>query len=444
MKLRRSTKFWIDVALTVSALSFLAGCAHHVARNDFGSSGSDTGELGVVRRILREVPLIDGHNDVPWQYRTRVQNHLGELDLATDLSKLERPMHTDIARLRKGGLGAQFWSVYVPASMRGGEGVRAVAEQIDVVHRMVARYPETFELALTARDIVRIHRHGKIASLIGMEGGHSIGNSLAVLRRFYAGGARYMTLTHSRNVDWADSCTDEPEHGGLTEFGREVVREMNRLGMFVDLSHVAPDTMRDVLDVAAAPVIFSHSSALSIHDHPRNVPDDVLRRMADNGGVVMVTFVPGFISPRIGEHAAQRRTELARLRALHPDSSDRVGEEMAAWSESHPAPRATLSDVADHIDHIAATAGIDHVGIGSDFDGITTTPDGLGDVSQYPALFVELLRRGHSETDLKKIAGLNLLRAFRAMERVADRLQSERGPSEARIEDFDAAPPAAP
>jgi membrane dipeptidase len=312
-----------------------------------------------------------------------------------------------------------------------------VFAQIDFVHRMAAKYSDAFEIALTADDIERIHRSGKIASLIGMEGGHSIESSLAVLRMTHAAGARYMTLTHSRNAEWADSGTDAPKFDGLSPFGREVVREMNRLGMLVDLSHTSPKTMHDSLDLAEAPVIFSHSSARGKTAHPRNVPDDVLRRLPENGGVVMVTFVPAFVNETVRAHAAARAAELGRLNSMRPDAPEAVAAGMSAWDAANPLPSATLADVADHIDHIKSVAGIDHVGIGADFDGITTVPVGLEDVSKYPDLFVELMRRGYSIDDLKKIAGLNVLRAMRAAEAAAARIQRERPASDARIEEMD-------
>ena len=390
-----------------------------------------------VERILREVPLIDGHNDLPWQYRERVKNHLGQIDLRQDQSRLARPLHTDIPRLRRGGLGAQFWSVYVPVSLKGADAVQATLQQIDVVHRLNALYPDTFALALTADDVVRIHRNGRIASLIGMEGGHSINNSLAALRVFYRAGARYMTLTHSENVDWADSATDDPKLGGLSEFGKAVIGEMNRLGMLVDLSHVSPATMHDVLDVAAAPVIFSHSSARAVTGHQRNVPDDVLQRMKTNGGVVMVTFVPSFVSEKVRLHGAAREAEQARLKALHSGEPEQVKTGLAAWDAAHPRPRATVADVADHIEHVIRVAGEDHVGIGGDLDGISTTPVGLESVADYPNLFIELLRRGHSEARLKKLAGTNVLRVMRAAEATAARLQKERPEADVLIEEVD-------
>ncbi|HUP50219.1 MAG TPA: dipeptidase [Thermoanaerobaculia bacterium] len=378
-------------------------------------------ELARVQRILREVPLIDGHNDLPWQYQKKVGNRLAEIDLRSEQPSL----HTDIPRLRRGGAGAIYWSVYVSADLKGAEAVKAVLEQIDVVHRLAAIYPDTFEMARTADDVVRIHKRGKIASLIGVEGGHSIGESLAVLRQVHLLGAGYMTLTHSDNAAWADSATDDPVHNGLAPFGRLVVREMNRLGMLVDLSHVAPKTMHDVLDVTAAPVIFSHSSARALNGHPRNVPDDVLRRMKENGGVVMVTFVPSFINERLRQHGAARAAEQARLEALHRGQPEVVKERMAEWSAANPAPRATLGDAADHIEHVIRIAGPDHVGIGSDFDGIESVPLGLEDVSTFPALLAELARRGHSDDQLRKLVGLNVLRVMRQAEAVAARLQKE-------------------
>lgn len=387
-----------------------------------------------VARILREVPLIDGHNDLPWQYRERVANRVSAIDIRHDQSGIEKPLHTDIPRLRKGMVGGQFWSVYVPTSLKGAEAVQATFEQIDVVRQLEQRYPDTFEPALTADDVVRIHRRGKVASMIGVEGGHSINDSLGVLRQLYEAGARYMTLTHSETTGWADSATDAPKHDGLNPFGQEVIREMNRLGMLVDLSHVSPAAMHDALDTTAAPVIFSHSSALALDGHPRNVPDDVLERVRTNGGVVMVTFVPSFVSESLRIHLANREAEEARLGSLHPGSPEAVKKELESWDAAHPRPKATLSDVADHIEHVMKVAGEDHVGIGGDLDGIGSTPTGLQSVADYPGLFAELLRRGHSELTLKKVAGLNLLRAMREAERTAARLRKERPPSEARIE----------
>jgi membrane dipeptidase len=356
----------------------------------FGLSGCGSGaqdHLARARALLQDTPLIDGHNDYPWALR----EHNAARDLALlDISGPQPRIHTDIPRLRTGGVGGQFWSVYVPASMQGQEAIRATLEQIDIVHRMTRRYPETFGLATTADEVEGIFRDGRIASLIGLEGGHSIDSSLAVLRMFHALGARYMTLTHSVNVPWADSGTDTPAVNGLSPFGEEVVREMNRLGMLVDLSHTAPATMLAAIRVSEAPVIFSHSSARGVHDHARNVPDEVLRLLPQNGGVVMVTFVPAFLTGQ---------------------------------------PVATLADAADHMDHVRRVAGPDHVGIGGDFDGISVVPQGLEDVSTYPALIAELLRRGWPDEDVRKALGLNVLRVMRRAEAVAARLQQEREPS---------------
>jgi membrane dipeptidase len=359
------------------------------------ATAQDADLLARARALLRASPLIDGHNDFPMALQeNNAQRDLDRLDIRMPQPKL----HTDIPRLRQGGVGGQFWSVYVPATLEGGDAVRATLDQIDVVYRMVRKYPDTFELATTAADVERIFKAGRIASLIGMEGGHSIANSLATLRMFHALGARYLTLTHSANIAWADSGTDKPKLGGLSAFGEEVVREMNRLGMLVDLSHTSGDTMEDAIRVSEAPVIFSHSDARALNDHGRNVPDAVLRLLPKNGGIVMVTFVPGFL---------------------------RAGG------------KATLADAADHMDHVRKVAGPDHVGIGSDFDGIPTVPVGLEDVSKYPALVAELLRRGWPEADVNKALGLNALRVMRRAEDVAARLQKQRAPSTATIEQLD-------
>jgi membrane dipeptidase len=390
--------------------------------------------------LLRETPLVDGHNDAPWQYRRRVDNVIEELDFASDLSVLERPMQTDIGRMRAGGVGAQFWSVFIPIPEAGGRpgDARTVIEQIDLVKRLAERYPDDLEVALTADDIERIHRAGRIASLIGMEGGHSIENSLAVLRGLYDLGARYMTITHVRNLDWADAATDEPVLGGLSEFGEAVIREMNRLGMLIDLSHVSADTMRDTLDVTRAPVIFSHSSAHALCAHVRNVPDDMLERMPENGGVVMVTFLGFYVSEELRQWAERGEAERERLRQDHDDDEEALNAALAVWREANPRPKATLAQVADHIDHVRDVAGIDHVGIGSDFDGTSSLPVGLEDVSKYPDLVVELLRRGYSDEDVRKVIGGNVLRVMREVERVASRLQRAEPPGEARL-----APPGA-
>jgi membrane dipeptidase len=366
----------------------------------------------VARRVLTTTPLVDGHNDLPWAIRTHraAPRNVAAYDLRT-----RAPGHTDIPRLREGMVGIQFWSVYVPSRAVEEGAARIQLEQIDIARQIFARYPDVFEETLTADEAVRAFRAGKIASVMGMEGGHVIENSLGALRAFYDLGARYLTLTHSDNTDWADAATDLPRHNGLTAFGKEVVREMNRLGMLVDLSHVAPRTMHDAIDVAEAPVIFSHSSARAVTDHPRNVPDDVLRRMRENRGIVMITFVPAFLNSEAARHS-------------------RLAQEVQRQS---PAPRATMDDAIRHIEHVRDVAGIDHVGIGGDFDGITQVPEGLEDVSTYPALFAELSRRGWSEADLRKLAGENALRVWRQAEEVARRLQRERGPSIVTIEQLD-------
>jgi membrane dipeptidase len=377
------------------------------------------------RKLHKEVPLIDGHNDYPWELRQKAKRDFKNLDIA----KPQPSVMTDIARLRAGGVGGQFWSVYVPAELAGQAAVTATLEEIDTVHRMVRQYPETFELALTADDVERIFKSGKIASMIGMEGGHSIDDSIAALRMFYRLGARYMTLTHAKNTDWADSATDDPKFGGLSPFGEEIVREMNWLGMLVDLSHVSPDTMEDAIRVSQAPVIFSHSSARAVNDVPRNVPDTVLQLLPKNGGVVMVTFVPGFLSPKVAAWNKLQEAEQTRLTQLYPSDQAAVTRGVDAWTKANPAPRALVSDAADHIDHIRKVAGIDHIGLGGDFDGITSVPEGLEDVSKYPALTAELLRRGYTDGDIRKVLGLNVLRVMRDAEKVSKKLQTERGPS---------------
>ena len=366
------------------------------------------------RDLLRRFPLIDGHNDLPWVLRER-----GELDLAQPVAGT----HTDLPRLRAGGVGAQFWSVFVPASIAGDAAVTTVLEQIDRARGMIAAYPQALGLALTAADVERIFASGRVASLLGAEGGHAIASSLGVLRMLYALGVRYMTLTHNRNVGWADSATDQKEAGGLTDFGRDVVREMQRLGMLVDLSHVSPDTMHDALDAAAAPVIFSHSSARALCDNPRNVPDEVLARLPGNGGVCMVTFVPGFVSQECSDWLAGLKAEAAR-RGLDPRDFDQLDRLTPEWEATHPKPRAVLAQVANHIDHIRQVAGVEHVGLGGDFDGTPDVTVGLEDVSAYPALFAELLARGWTEPDCAALAGGNLLRALRAAESAAARARS--------------------
>jgi membrane dipeptidase len=385
------------------------------------------------KALHRQVPLIDGHNDFPWTLREKSQaRDLSALDIAVS----QPAIMTDIPRLRAGGVGGQFWSVYVPVSMLGDSAVTATLEQIDIVHQMVARYPGTFEMALTAADVERAFKAGHIASMIGMEGGHSINESLATLRQMYALGARYMTLTHSKNTRWADSATDKLEHHGLTKFGEAVVHEMNRLGMLVDLSHVSPETMAAALRVTKAPVIYSHSSARAVCDHPRNVPDDILKLVAANGGVVMANFYPGFVAPDAAPRALEQFAVANKLQAEHPNDPAAVKTLLEEWQKAHPMAKATLSMVADHIDHLHQVAGADHVGIGSDFDGIDVTPVGLEDVSTYPKLTAELLRRGWSDDDIKKLLGLNVLRVMKQAEAVAKSMEKET-PSVATIQGLD-------
>ena len=386
------------------------------------------GDAALVARakaLHKQVPLIDGHNDYPWELREKAQRDLDKLDI----SKPQPTIMTDIPRLRAGGVGGQFWSVYVAAD--DPRPVASTLEQIDIVHRMMRRYSETFELALTADDVERIEKKGKIASLIGMEGGHSIDSSLGALRMFHRLGARYMTLTHNVDLPWVDSNAGKSPLGGLSPFGEQVVKEMNWLGMLVDLSHTSPDTMKDAIAVSEAPIIFSHSCARAVTDHTRNVPDDVLALLPKNGGVVMVTFVPGFVSSKVSAWSRLQTAEENRLKGLTPNDPAAIKTGLDAWTKANPAPRATIADVADHVDHIRKIAGIDHIGLGGDFDGITSVVQGLEDVSTYPALTAELLRRGYKDDEIKKILGLNTLRVMRAAEKVSARLQKDRGPSPA-------------
>ena len=384
--------------------------------------------LAMAHGLLRRHPLVDGHNDLAWKIRERFGLDLRQVDLTAPVAGT----HTDLPRLRHGGVGAQFWSVYVPGRLQGEAAVTTTLEQIDLVHRMIRCYPDDLELAVTADDVESAFSRGKIASLLGTEGGHSIANSMGVLRMLHRLGIRYMTLTHNLNVPWADSATDDPVTGGLSVFGQEVVREMHRLGMLVDLSHVAASTARDVLQIAEAPVVFSHSGARAVCDHPRNVPDDVLRQLGANGGVCMVTFVPDFVSPRcrawrLGLEAEMRRRGLDRK---NPDVRAVVSGQ---YSADPPGPRATLSEVADHIDHVRAVAGVDHVGIGGDYDGADDLPDGLEDVACYPALIAELLARGWDQDECARLIGGNVLRVMREAEAVSRSLSAQRGPATASI-----------
>jgi membrane dipeptidase len=359
--------------------------------------------------------VFDGHNDFPYQCNAKSDRYFQRLDIA----RPQPTIHTDIERLRKGGVGGQFWVAYVPAeTAKTGTAVKDTLEQIDLIQRMVQRYPETFELALNADDVVRIRKAGKIASLIGVEGGHSIDNSLAVLRAYHKLGVRYMTLTHSDTLDWADSATDKPRHGGLTDFGEAVVREMNRLGMLVDISHVSADTMRHALKVSKAPLIASHSSAFTLAPHPRNVPDDVLKLVAKNGGVVMVNFYPGFITAEAVRAQKDSVQKYRDLKKQYPKEGE-FKAAYAQWKNEHPMPTGSVHDVVDHIEHIIKIAGIDHVGLGSDFDGIDMVPRQLEDVSTYPVITQELLNRGHSPEAIRKVLGANILRVLRVAGNVA-------------------------
>jgi membrane dipeptidase len=396
------------------------------------AQGSDP-HLARARRVLRLTPLIDGHNDLPWAIRTDsgARRDVEKYDLRT-----RTPGHTDLARLKAGMVGGQFWSVYIPAGVRDSGYARVQLEQIDIARQVIAKYPE-IEWALTADALRATHARGRIGSLLGLEGGHAIENSLGALRTYYELGARYMTLTHSANIDWADSATDSVRHGGLTKFGEEVVREMNRLGMLVDLSHVSRGTVSDAVNVSEAPVIVSLSSARALTDVPRNVPDSILKRLPQNGGLVMVTFVPGFVSQQVAQYGSEMQRVKAELRQRFSGDDAARRRELESWRASHPSPKATLKDVADHVEHIRRVAGADHVGIGGDFDGISETPVGLEDVSTYPALFAELSRRGWSEADLRKLAGENVLRVLKRAEAVSARLRQQRGASTKTIQELD-------
>ncbi|MFN2383026.1 MAG: dipeptidase [Gemmatimonadota bacterium] len=400
-----------------------AGCASRSAAGPGPGASGDPRSRALA--LMREVPLIDGHNDLPWELREKVG---GDFD-ALDIAEAQPSLHTDIARLREGLVGAQFFAAYVPSDrMETNESARFALMQMDIIRRLADRYPETFAFATTAADIERAHEVGKIAALIGIEGGHAIENSLDVLRQFYRLGARYMTLTHWRTHAWADAATDAPQHQGLSPFGENVIREMNRLGMLVDLSHVSDSTMMDVMTISESPVIYSHSSARAISDHMRNVPDAILRRLGENDGIVMVNFAPAFISQEVNDYDEAMDSLEARLRVSF--ASDTAGAR-AAYRDSvaaHPPPRATLVQVANHVDHLVRFAGVDHVGLGSDFDGIGSVPVGLESVATFPDLIAELIRRGYSDDDIRKILGLNMLRVMRAAEATAQRLQQAQGP----------------
>jgi membrane dipeptidase len=390
----------------------------HLAKSEDGKSAADPPRIKLTeaaKRLHESSLVIDGHNDMPWELRKEGSSSFDKMDISKPQPKLQ----TDIPRLRKGGVGAQFWSVWVPGETGyRGEALSTTLEQIDLVKRMIARYPDTFELALSTDDIERVHKEGKIGSLIGVEGGYSIEESLKTLEKLYNLGARYMTLTHSDSLSWADSATDAPRNNGLSPFGREVVKKMNQLGMMVDISHVSAKTMRDAIDVSEAPILFSHSSAQAVADSSRNVPDDVLKRLPEKDGVVMVNFFSGFVVPAAAKSYIESIDVERELKKKYDDPK-RVAEEMRRWKKQHPLPKGTIYDVLDHIDHIAKVAGVKHVGIGSDFDGVSLLPTQLEDVSCYPYITQGLLDRGYTEEQIRGILGGNLMRVFRGVEAYA-------------------------
>jgi membrane dipeptidase len=431
-------------ARSLLALSLLI-CGAAAALGAQSAPAPTDANLKRALRVLRTSPVMDGHNDLPWRIRED-SLHPSDVD-AYDLRR-RTPGMTDLARLRQGHVGAQFWSIYIPGERADAtyapNGVvtsvpgyaRVQMEQFDIARRVIARYPE-LEWTPTADAVRGSMKRGRIGSLLGMEGGHAIENSLALLRQYYDLGARYMTLTHNVTLDWADAALDTARHGGLTPFGREVVREMNRLGMLVDLSHVSPGTMSSALDATEAPVIFSHSASRALVNHPRNVPDSILARLPRNGGVVMVPFVTSFVSAAVKAYDDSLETRVSALRRRPPLDSAAARTELNAWIATHPRPKATLAEVADHIEHVRKVAGVDHVGIGSDFDGISENVVGLEDVSTYPVLFAELARRGWSDADLAKLASGNVLRVLARAEAVSARLRKTRGPSQATIAQLD-------
>lgn len=421
-------------ALALAALAGLSLASSPIDAQD--KPGADAAHWAKVRRVLRTTPLVDGHNDLPGYIRSEVATNRRDVD-AYDL-RTRTSGNTDIARLKQGMVGGQFWSVYVDGEAKDSGYARLQLEQIDIARRMVAKYPDAFALALTAADVRKAKAAGKIGSLIGMEGGHVLENSLGTLRAYYDLGARYLTLTHNVTLDWADAAQDKARHGGLTRFGEEVVREMNRLGMLVDLSHVSPATMSDALNVTESPVIFSHSAARALTDVPRNVPDSILKRLPKNGGVVMVAFVPGFVSQRVATWKAEQSAMISESLKKHAGDSAAVRRDKAEWERAHPFKNASVADVADHIEHIRKVAGVDHIGLGSDYDGTgNELPDGLGDVSTFPVLLVELSKRGWSEADLRKVAGENVLRVMAENERNAARIKKQRPASPKTIEELD-------
>jgi membrane dipeptidase len=395
---------------------------------------SDDAPLEIARRLLARTPLIDGHNDLPWAIR---ENTLAPGDLDAYGLRAGAPGHTDLERLRQGRVGAQFWAIYVSCDEQAEGAARMALEQLDVARRITQESEGVLEPAVTAADVRRIFADGRIASLLGMEGGHALENSLGALRTFREMGVRYLTLTHNCHADWVDAGNLTPRHGGLTAFGREVIREMNRLGMMVDLSHTSTAVMNQVLDLSDAPVVWTHTGARALVDHSRNVPDEVLSRVPDNRGIVMITFVPSFMSAEHLDWNRREKAERKSLESMHGAKSEAARRALDAWREANPAPRATLAQVADHVDHIKRLVGADHVGIGSDFDGIEHVVEGLEDVSTFPALFAELVRRGWSDADLAKLAGENILRVMEETEEVGARLQRDRRPSIATIAELD-------
>ena len=409
--------------LAHAALALLMCSAGTLHAQATGAPTIDARTQARIARILKATPLIDGHDDLPWELR---ENHESRIDgLGSGGAQREKPIMTDMERLRAGRVGGQFWSVYIAGTTIGDTALRHTLEQIDTARRLIAAYPRHLELAATAADVERIHRSGKIASMLGMEGGRQIAGSLPALRQFYALGVRYMTLTHNQTTEWADAATDEPKHGGISPFGAQVVAEMNRVGMLLDLSHVSPDAMKDAIAMSRAPVIFSHSNAFARNPHPRNVPDDVLRLLPAKGGVVMVNFYPVFLSAEVREWSVRRLMEETRLKAYWPFSKQSVDDGLKSWEAANPRPAAPLATVADHIEHIARVAGHDHVGIGGDLDGVPYTAVGLEDVAGYPLLFAELIRRGWSDANLAKLAGRNVLSAMRRAEAVASSMANE-------------------
>ncbi len=386
----------------------------------------------VAEAALQRAPVFDGHNDVPWALRLRTDNVINGFDFQ-DTTDTARPdavppviaMHTDLTRLRKGHVGAQFWSVYVPSNTNEAQAVQQTIEQIDVMKRLTQRYPDDLSLAANSTELQRQMQAGKVAGMLGMEGGQSIGSSLGVLRQMFGMGVRYMTLTHSKTTPWADSATDAPQHDGLTDFGRQVVREMNRIGMIVDLSHVSEATMNDALETAKAPVMFSHSGVRAVNDHPRNVPDAVLPAVKANGGIVMIVFLPGFLDPAVRAHGLDRTALEARLKSQYSGDPAAVSAALKTWDAANPAPRTQIAQVAAHIDHLKQMIGVDHIGLGGDYDGMDSAPVGMDDVAGYPALFTELARRGYSQGELEKIASGNMLRVLKAVEAYAASQQGQ-------------------